>query len=282
MKNWREVKQDFLKALQVELGEKETNSVFRLTMEYFTGNFPPSEADLKQFLTADEQAEVTTIISRLQNHEPIQYILGYAWFYDLQLQVNPNVLIPRQETEELVHWISEEVRNMPRLSILDIGCGSGAIGLALAKYVPDCTVLAGDISSEAVKVASENASRNAIANIQFEEMDMLNLPALAQTFDVIVSNPPYVDWEHRVKMPKNVTTYEPDLALFAPKGDELRFYKAIADFAKEQLSERGFLFFEINEHYKDDVVEMLKSKGFLKVTPKQDINGNWRMVKAVI
>ena len=282
MKNWREVKNKFLNVLTPVLGEKESHSVFRLTIEKFTGNFPPTAEDLNSQLSEVEIEKVNDILSRLQNNEPIQYILGYAWFYDLKLRVTKDVLIPRQETEELVHWISSEKKSTQRYQILDLGCGSGAIGLALAKYLPNSQVIAGDISTEAVQIAKQNAKWNNITNISFSELDMLALPEFSKRFDIIVSNPPYVDWDHQKKMPENVTKYEPELAIFAPKGDELRFFKSIADFARKQLKDKGQLFFEINEHYKDEVVQMLYDKGFKTVEPKKDLNGNWRMVKAEI
>lgn len=282
MKNWRKVKQDFSKALSNQLGERETNAVFRLTIEKFTGNFPPTENDLESLLSEEQEREVNQILLCLKNNEPIQYILGYAWFYDLKLKVNSHVLIPRQETEELVHWITEHAGNLRQCRILDLGCGSGAIGLALAKFITNCDVIAGDISTKAVELASENAKRNHIKNIRFQQLDMLNLPSFDNKFDIIVSNPPYVSITHKAKMPVNVTQYEPNIAIFAPPDDELIFFNAIASFAKEHLKNHGHLFFEINENYKTELVELLTEKGFKNVEAKKDLNGNWRMLKAGI
>ena len=277
--NWREVKHTYLNALTPKFGEREANSIFKLMIESFTGNFPPTSEDLEQQLTEQEHAKAIDILDQVVNDMPIHYVLGYAWFYDLKLNVNEDVLIPRQETEELVHWIIQDNKGEVRQRILDIGCGSGAIGLSLAKYTRMPRVVAGDISQGAVAVAKQNAVANEIENIEFMELDMLNLPTFEYQFDVIVSNPPYVDLSFKEKMPKNVIQHEPNIALFAPKGDELLFFRAIAEFALEQLKPEGTLYFEINEFYVEELKALLQQLGFSQVEAKKDMNGKWRMMK---
>jgi len=225
-------------------------------------------------------AQITEIVNRLIQFEPIQYILGETEFYGLSLKVNAAVLIPRPETEELVDWI---LNNKPPLNplILDIGTGSGCIPIALSKKLPGASVDGWDISSEALMVARENAELNQ-AKVNFIYADVLNqgYPAQPQKYDIIVSNPPYVTASEQLSMLKNVIDYEPHIALFVPDTDPLIFYRAIADIAINQLKPGGKLYFEINEQFGNETADLLSLKGFKNIIIKKDINDKERMLKA--
>src|SRR6056297_3530632 len=224
-------------------------------------------------LTKEEEQPLFEALAHLKLEKPLQYILGTTHFMDLELQVNENVLIPRPETEELVQWILDdisseksdirhqktEVRNQPNekdtenlipppLTILDIGTGSGCIAIALAKSLPDAKVYALDVSEEALEVAQKNAESNGV-DIGFMHQDILKPKIDSKlTFDIIVSNPPYVRELEKNKIQKNVKDFEPDTALFVSDEDPLLFYRAIIDFAESHLSENGKLFVEINQY----------------------------------
>lgn len=222
---------------------------------------------------------IKEITNRLTKHEPIQYILGETEFYNLKFKVNNSVLIPRPETEELVEWIVETTNNS-ELNILDIGTGSGAIAVSVATKLPKAHVYAWEVSKEALIVAGENAQLHGV-NIVFEENDILKKQDNKTVFDIIISNPPYIAEKDRIYMGENILGYEPHLALFAPDENPLLFYDKISDFASESLSENGVLFFEINSLSGDEIIEMLKSKGFEDVELRNDISGHPRMIKAV-
>jgi len=225
-------------------------------------------------------AQITEIVNRLIQFEPIQYILGETEFYGLPLKVSAAVLIPRPETEELVDWI---INNNPPINptILDIGTGSGCIPIALSKNLPGASVDGWDISSEALMVARENAKLNQV-KVNFIYADVINqgYPVQPQKYDIIVSNPPYVTISEQLSMLKNVIDYEPYIALFVPDNDPLRFYHAIADVAINQLKIGGKLYFEINEKFGNETAVLLSSKGFEKIIIRKDINGKERMLKA--
>ncbi|WP_299010258.1 peptide chain release factor N(5)-glutamine methyltransferase [uncultured Tenacibaculum sp.] len=221
-----------------------------------------------------------TALARLQKEEPIQYILGKTEFYGYPFKINENTLIPRPETEELVEWILNEVKdNKQQLSILDIGTGTGCIPISLKKNIPSANVSAIDVSEEALKVAKENASLNK-AEITFILQDILQTENLSRQYDVIVSNPPYVRELEKVEIKNNVLENEPHLALFVDDDNPLIFYKKIADLAIKSLTKNGLLFFEINQYLGPETIEMLKRKGFTKVELRKDLFGNNRMIKA--
>jgi release factor glutamine methyltransferase len=239
-----------------------------------------TQLSLKQYraLTSVESAKIEEIVCRLKRFEPIQYILGETEFYGLKLKVTPAVLIPRQETEELVDWVLKSGIT-PNTQLLDIGTGSGCIAVLLKKQRPDLTVSAIDISEEVLAVARENAKTN-LAEIRIFISDIFNPVELEnEKYDVIVSNPPYVRESEKVWMNKNVLLYEPEKALFVPDSDPWRFYKAISEFAGRVLNPGGFLFLEINEAMGEKVSELLKEK-FCNIELRDDLNGKNRMVKA--
>lgn len=222
--------------------------------------------------------EFKEIVDRLKNYEPIQYILGETEFYGLRFKVSPAVLIPRPETEELVEWILKDYPN-EALKVLDIGTGSGCIPIAIAKNRLDFVVDGWDISEEALNIARENAEMNEV-KVNFANVDILNwrnAPTI-KMYDLIISNPPYVTKAEQPAMLRNVTDYEPHLALFVPDNDPLIFYREIADLAASHLNPGGRLYFEINEQYGDELVSLLNTKHYSNILIRKDINGRARMI----
>ena len=226
----------------------------------------------------DDECEIANLDSmteELQSGCPVQYVLGKAEFCDFMFEVAEGVLIPRPETEELVYRIAEEAKCGAR--ILDIGTGSGAIAVSLAKLVEGAKVVAVDISPEALKIARKNAER-LDAKVEFVEADALqDLTALGK-FDVIVSNPPYIPQSDIVDMRKNVVDFEPHTALFVPDDDVLKFYVATANNAQKMLREEGSLWFEIYEKAGAELCKMLREKGFLRTELIEDANLKPRMI----
>lgn len=221
---------------------------------------------------------ISEIVSRLKKFEPIQYIFGETEFFGLKLKVNPSVLIPRPETEELLYWISEtELKN--GFSALDVGTGSGCIALALKKNFPHAVVSAVDYSEEVLKVARENAELN-VLDVHFFLADILYWEKQEwKNFDLIVSNPPYVRESEKTAMFPNVLEYEPESALFVSNEDPLVFYRKITELAKEKLNENGWLFFEMNENLGKEMEKLLEKNNFHAIEIKKDLFGKDRMVR---
>ncbi len=223
-----------------------------------------------------EPAQFDQHLARINRHEPIQYILGEAEFYGRSFIVNSSVLIPRPETELLVQEIIKHAKsNTEPLTMLDIGTGSGCIAISLALELP-CSMKAIDISLPALTVAQQNA-KQLKASVNFAQLDILKEP-LTENFDVIASNPPYISQREKQDMKPNVLNYEPNTALFPPGEDVLLFYHVIAKKAKEVLKPRGSLWFEINEHYSNEICEILKATGFNDVMLLKDWSGKERVV----
>ena len=220
------------------------------------------------------------ILDQLKTSKPIQYILGETEFYGRTFRVNPAVLIPRPESEELVKWVVETV-STKNPSILDIGTGSGCIAISLKIEIPEAEVVAIDISVDALALAQQNATILQ-APVTFIEKDVLHMHPtdLTTTFDVLVSNPPYIALAEKELMKANVLANEPHVALFVPDTNPLIFYDRIAALAQEKLKHGGFLFFEINERFGTEVLAMLVKKGFKHLELRKDLSGKDRMVKA--
>lgn len=233
-------------------------------------------------ITESELLKIHFAVKDLKNFRPIQYILGKTEFYGCTIHVNQGVLIPRPETEELVDYIIKEMDKSKPLSILDIGTGSGAIAIALKKECPLADLMAIDISQQAIKVAKENAKINQQA-IKFYIKDILS-PNQSDvgTFDLIVSNPPYVRFSEKKEMKPNVLNYEPSLALFVEDNDPLVFYEAIAGYALKHLKEGGVVYCEINQYLSEESEKLFYQKGFKNVLIKKDMNNNFRFLKAKI
>ena len=230
-------------------------------------------------LSGNEIEKWNAVLRELETQKPIQYIFGKAHFYGLEFEVNPNTLIPRPETEELVEWIITENQHKGKISLLDIGTGTGCIAISLAKNLPDAAVSAIDVSEGALATAKRNAQHNAV-EVSFILKDILAAETLPQTYDVIVSNPPYVRNLEKEEIKENVLQYEPHLALFVDDNDPLLFYRKIAQLAMNQLSPNGRLYFEINQYLGPETVTLLEDLGFANVVLKKDIYGNDRMVAA--
>jgi release factor glutamine methyltransferase len=261
----------------------EADAVTTLVLSELTGN---SKAKLKAFpetaLTNENSKKLTIILDQLKTGEPVQYILGHTEFYGLSFDVNPNVLIPRPETEELVSWIIESAVS-PAVNILDIGTGSGCIAITLKHELKQSTVSAIDISTGALETAKGNAVLNNV-EINFIHADILSYESIVidEKLDIIVSNPPYVTETDKRQMHANVTDFEPHSALFVPEENPLLFYKVIADFAAKNLKPNGLLFFEINESYGKETIELLNNKYFNNIELRKDMSGRDRLIKATL
>lgn len=227
-----------------------------------------------------EQEVLSDIVCRLQNHEPIQYIIGRETFMGLVFEVNENVLIPRPETQELVNWILEDRRADEGCKILDIGTGSGCIPISLAHFMRGAELEAWDISDGALDVARRNASQNEV-KVLFRKQNVLEAVPSSSCYDVIVSNPPYITEQEKVDMEANVLDWEPSIALFVPDTDPLLFYRKIAELGLEMLVAGGALYFEINRAYGEMMKTMLEDMGYNNVELRKDMFGNDRMIKAI-
>lgn len=240
--------------------------------------------DKDNHLSTKENSQLKEFISELKKFKPIQYILGNTIFYNLSFSVNQNVLIPRPETEELVEIILDSTPNSP-LKILDIGAGSGCIAISLAKHLPLASVSAIDISEKALEIAKKNATVNKV-NVQFFQEDILN-PSQnsiikSKTWDIIVSNPPYIIPSEKASMSKNVLDFEPTEALFVPEDQPLLFYEAIATLGLHCLNDKGRLFFETSSVFGKATAEMLAEKGYNSISLHQDISGKDRIIEAAL
>lgn len=225
-------------------------------------------------------SRLAEITQRLSQHEPVQYILRQADFYGLKLKVTPDVLIPRQETEELVYLLIQTIGRSFSGVILDVGTGSGCIAIALKKNLPNAKVIAIDISEKALSLAQENAKNNNV-EIDFRCMDISNKSDWKQlnNINIIVSNPPYIPYAEQALMPISVKQYEPALALFVADAKPTLFYDLIAELAIQNLPNNGHLFFELNEFNALEVEHILTSKTF-NVQLHKDLNGKYRMLYA--
>ena len=260
------------------------NTVKSLFYQQLANIYSSQEVDiLLKWLAEDEKNEpketfYQTVLDELKLGKPIQYILGDCEFYGLKFKVNPNVLIPRPETEELVDLIIHQNKNS-EISILDIGTGSGCIAIALRKKLPLSSVTAMDISENALALAQENADLNQV-EIAFFNDDALELNSQKYPqYDIIVSNPPYIANAEKKEMSRQVLEYEPHLALFFEDANPLIFYEKISDFASTNLSPQGKLYFEINQSLGLATKKLLENKGFSAEIIK-DINGNDRIISA--
>ena len=268
--------------------EGELSQVIFLVFEHVK-NFSKIDIHLRkdELLSDSEKIKLENILSELKLNMPVQYVLGYAWFSGMKFKVNEHVLIPRQETEELVEWISKKIEDEVRerkfdFNILDVCTGSGCIAIALKKKFPSANIFALDISEEALAVARENSKLNQ-AEVSFIQSDILRTPNfnLPTNYDLIVSNPPYVLESEKQILNKNVLDYEPHLALFVKDNDPLIFYNSISDFAFHHLKPGGKLYFEINEAKGKEVEDLLLMKGFFNVIVKKDLNEKVRMASAI-
>jgi release factor glutamine methyltransferase len=263
--------------------KSEANNITEIVMEHLTRWSRPERILNKEIpLSFTQKKLLSQIILRLQQHEPVQYLINEAWFAGLIFYVDKNVLIPRPETEELLDWIIKDVRSETSnvKKILDVGTGSGCIAIALKNKIPNAEIWGCDVSDEALNVARMNADA-LNATIDFLPLDFLDPDQRKQLphVDIIVCNPPYVPQSDKNEMKKNVLEFEPATALFVPDNDSLVFYNAIADFGKEKLNDKGNIYVEINENLGDQVKNLFQSKGYSLVELKKDLQEKDRMIK---
>ena len=277
----------FLEKLISIYDQREAENITTWVLENNTGlkkwEIRKSEAALSENTTLQLQK----YLEELLRYKPVQYVLHEAWFYRMKFFVNEHVLIPRPETEELVSLIANDVKNMPHslasesFKIIDIGTGSGCIAISLRKELPNDYITAFDISEQALAVAKTNAN-NLNASLDFLCLDFLNEDEWysLSKYDVIVSNPPYIPGKETNTMEKNVTDFEPSIALFVPDNDPLIFYKAIYKFAQSHLNNAGRIYLEVNENYADKVLDIFTENNFRSEIIK-DIYGKERMIRAI-
>ncbi len=275
-----DIKKYFVNTLTDLYGEEEAEAIFYYVMEYLF-QFSRNAYLLHKSTTISESEllKVHFILKKLKKGIPLQYVLGEAFFMGMKLKVNPDVLIPRPETEELVDWIIKNHPSENIESIIDIGTGSGCIALGLKKFLPQTKVYALDVSKAALQIAQENATINKLT-IDWIEADILSPQMkLNSNFSIIVSNPPYVTNAEAASMHKNVLENEPHLALFVPENDALIFYRKILTIAQNYLRNKGWVYFEINQYQASEMLELLKNFNFINIELKKDISGNYRMIR---
>ena len=230
-----------------------------------------SESDLLHF---------RSVIKRLQADEPFQYIHGHTEFYGLELICDKRALIPRPETEELVDWIIESMNKNEEYTLVDICSGSGCIALALKSVLKKSKIEAWELSEEALELIKENQLYTGL-EIERVKMDALSTgyPASEKSYDVIVSNPPYIPNKEKVRMHANVLEFEPEMALFIDDADPFIFYNRIAAESKTLLVDNGWLYFEIHEDFEAEMIECFKSHGFVNIELRKDLQGRSRMMR---
>lgn len=265
---------------QMGIDTGEALARFRWVLSHVTGiahGQIPLQSQM--LLTTDQQQRMEQFLSRLEQQEPLQYILKEAWFYGRPFEVNPSVLIPRPETEELIQWILDDHAPDTKLHALDLGTGSGCIPITLKLERPDWQIAACDLSTEALVTARGNAERHRV-NLEWINADMLQMLPEPGKYALICSNPPYIPAAEAEEIAKHVRDHEPALALFVPDADPLLFYKAIATYAAGTLPVGGTLYLETHFRWAEQVSELCRTMGFA-ASVRKDLFGNNRMVKAV-
>jgi protein-(glutamine-N5) methyltransferase, release factor-specific len=273
------LKQAFITGLP-QYEPMEAESLFFLVLEECCGlSRAAYHLEPQRAMSKEAMAQITPILEALSRNEPIQYILQKAFFYGRDFYVDSNVLIPRQETNELVEEALSVIPYDTPLRVIDLCTGSGCIAITLKAERPLCEVWALDISPQALKVAQRNAQLYQ-APIHLLEADLLTLASLEGTFDLIISNPPYVRECEKASMAENVLKYEPSLALFVPDAQPLLFYEQIVRLALKHLRKGGYLLLEINQYLAPETLQLLSDKGFRKLRLQKDLQGNDRMIIA--
>lgn len=270
----------FSKKLQEVYSEREIDFFFRFSA---IERLKIDEFDLRKMetilLSESDLLYFRSVANRLLNSEPFQHILGNTEFYGLVLLADSRALIPRPETEELVDWIVKDHKSIPLMSIQDLCTGSGCIALALKNEFQDALVQGVDVSQAALDLARSNASFTNL-DVSFVQDDVLEVKIGTSSWDVIVSNPPYITDDEKRLMHDNVLNFEPHLALFVPNDKALIFYDKIGRYAFEHLNKNGKLYLEINEFFGGETVALLREIGFTKVELRKDLQGKDRMIKA--
>jgi release factor glutamine methyltransferase len=267
----------FVRKLETKWELDESKKIAEIVFDQLFG-FSRIDIFLNKSISQPDE-RLTPILQRLLNGEPVQYVLNHAAFFGLSFFVNSDVLIPRQETEELVALILKENDHRSK-NILDIGTGSGIIALALHTHRPKWKVSAWDLSPEALEIAERNAHQLKLT-VDFACLDILNKDPDADQYHVIISNPPYIPRSEKSMMAAHVIAYEPDLALFVEDHHPLIFYDAIAKYALKSLKKKGKLYFEIHEDFADKIKTLLNHLGFEGVVIHHDLNKKARMASAI-
>ena len=261
-------------------GEREARNIARIVFEDAFGiRFPGAQSSL----SPDQSSQLDRITQRLLNWEPVQYVLGMADFYGMRFKVDQRVLIPRPETEELVEWGLQMAGRLPgsEISVLDIGTGSGCIPIVFKKKMPRAIVWALDVNGPVIELARENAALHQV-DIHFLQADILQQPTwdALPSFDLILSNPPYIPESEKDLMEPNVTAFEPGDALFVPNEDPLLFYRVIGLYAHLRLRPEGVLLVESHQAYAREVAALWEAQGWRSIEVRADLSGRERMVKA--
>lgn len=265
--------------------KREAESIADWVIEHITGKKRWERRLNDELLNPQQEKKLRKYTQQLLTNKPVQYVLNESFFYGLKFFVNEDVLIPRPETEELVALVINEFKDQKKESephILEVGTGSGCISIAIQSRLPKAKITAIDKSRGALEVARRNAS-TFNQKVDFLLIDFLHAGETAQlgSYDAIVSNPPYIPKKEKEMLAKNVTEFEPELALFVPQNDPLLFYKAIISFAKNHLEKNGKVFVEIHENYASETCALFIRNGFSACILK-DIYGKERMIKASI
>ena len=272
-----ELKRIYAKILDPLYGDRESKNFLQWVLEHFHISIHDTES-----LAPNAQAQCLEVLDRLQQWEPIQYILSKAYFFEYELTVTPDVLIPRPETEELVEWILHDLgaeEHQSAKSIMDIGTGSGCIPIILKLKMPHLRICALDISEPALVVARQNAQRHG-AEIEWRLSNVLedDLFDFQNSLDILVSNPPYVDQREKSLMGQNVLDYEPEIALFTGEEDSLLFYRRIAILAKIILRPNGLVYLEMNALRSAEIEQLFQENGY-HTDVRSDLSGKERMLK---
>jgi len=271
--------QAIAKKLSGVYDEREAMNMAHLLLTHFYGLDRMKVVLNDEFLLVENvEIVLNKAIDELNQHKPIQHILGSVEFYGCELKVDERALIPRPETEELVDWIvTENIIEDPY--ILDVGTGTGCIPIALKNAIPKARVAAVDVSEEALALARENAKQNN-TEVDFQHLDILNEAFPFDMLDLVVSNPPYIPESDKPEMSSNVLSFEPHLALFVANNDPFIFYKRITELALQHLKIGGMLYFEIHERFGEEMVKLVEDMGFTNVFLKKDLQGKDRMLQA--
>lgn len=276
----RDVRQLFRSELTALYGEEECDRIFYLLLEHYLG-LPRFVLGLEpgKNLSKEEEAPLLKALSRLKAHEPVQYVMQKAFFMDMELEVGPGVLIPRPETEDLVRWILEDFSFGERsIRILDVGTGSGCVAIALAKALPDAEVCGLDLSGEALEIAARNA-RKLQVSLNLVQMDIFDTLFPAGSFDLIVSNPPYVPLSEAGTMAPHVRDKEPQEALFVPDDHPLIYYRQLIRMAAHCITPGGWLYVETHSRFGKEVRSLFETSGCVEIQLKKDIFGRDRYVR---
>ncbi|AFM04944.1 protein-(glutamine-N5) methyltransferase, release factor-specific [Bernardetia litoralis DSM 6794] len=268
-----------------QIDERESKTILRFLIE---DSLQINRIDFSNYLLKEQQIDLLNqYLERLKENEPLQYITKKAYFYGLEFEVSPAVLIPRPETEELVYQILKdfEIKKKEKQIFLEVGTGSGCISIALAKNLPFCHFIAVDISKEALEIAKKNAQKNNVNNIEFIELDFLNEDfsnfSQLQNINNLISNPPYIRVSEKLEMSNNVLDYEPHIALFVEEDNPLIFYKALAKFFINNIEDKdGLLYVEINQYLADETKGLFRSFGMETCIVFKDLQENSRFIRA--